>query len=73
MRCPRCRQSLPRPPRNAGADWRPRDVDRLLFLAHYMRQKGLTADEAVYQLADVFGRTQDGMLSKLARLGVMEA
>ena len=72
MRCPTCRQILPRPAPNAGKGWRPRDVDRLLFLARYMREKGVTADEAVFQLADIFGRTHDGLLSKLIKLGVME-
>lgn len=71
MKCPTCRQQLPRTPINAGRPWTPERDDLLILRAAAAKDQGLTADEAIPMLADVFGRTPSGIYSRLYKLDII--
>lgn len=67
MRCPHCRQVMPRPPINAGKRWTPAADRALCYQADALRRTGMSADAAIGILAQQFERNFNGIEARLTR------
>ena len=71
MRCLYCRQPLPHTPINAGKPWTPAlDATMERQVALY-RKRGVPVEDALPLLAELFGRTEAGILTRLLKLDLI--
>ena len=71
-RCSKCRQVLPNGfPRNVGEPWTAVDDRMLTFHARFLRELGVSAEDAIPRLALVFERTHGGIRARLEKLDLI--
>lgn len=70
-RCLYCRQFLPHFPVNAGKRWTPDLDDVLTRQAALYRKRNIPVDDAIPLLAELLGRTNEGIDARLRRLDLI--
>lgn len=73
MRCPCCKQWVPKPimPRNAFKPWNQSLDAQLLFQADCYRRMGLNVESAVKRMADFFGRSENSIFCRLRKFDLI--
>jgi len=71
MRCPHCRQFMPRGPINAGKPWHRYLDARLRSYAASYRINDVPVHDAIPMLAKAFGRTHASIYSRLIKLDLI--